>query len=129
MDVGVKWMRKQPVGWVERSETHHSHAMGFTAFNASYSSVSLPPLKRKRPADPRHARLVELVPQNAALEAHRMVRRARPLRGHVHEDGVVAIVDRLDADHRLLVGGALGADGVVAGPFAERTFEMRLHVG
>ncbi len=79
--------------------------------------------------DARHACRLELLPQDAAFEAHRVVRRAGPLRRHVEEDRIVAVVDRLDADDRLLVGGALGADRVIAGPFAERAFEPRLDLG
>src|SRR4051812_29424163 len=51
------------------------------------------------------------------------MRRARPLRRHVQQDWIVAIVDRLDANDGLLVGGTLGPYRVVAGPFPERTFE------
>ena len=79
--------------------------------------------------DARHARSFELLPQDAALETHRMVRRARPLRRHVQQDRVVAVVDRLDADDRLLVGVTLGTDRVIARPLAERSFHVRFGLG
>src|SRR5680860_605331 len=76
------------------------------------------------PGDPRDAHLLELVPNHPRLHhtlAERIVRRrlARPGAG---EDGVVAVVDVLHADHRLESIGAR----VVAGPFSEGA--LLLHV-
>ena len=43
-------------------------------------------------------------------------------RRHAEHDRIVAVIDRLDVEHR----AELGAAGIVAGPFAERAFDDAL---
>ncbi len=73
-----------------------------------------------------HTRRLELIPQHARIEPHAVMRGTRPLRRHADDDRIVAVIDRLDPNHRLILAGAQRAARVVARPLTERPFLMVL---
>ena len=46
---------------------------------------------------------LELLQQDAAREANRMMRRAGPLRRHVQENRIVPVINRFNANHGLFI--------------------------
>ena len=76
-----------------------------------------------------NARRLQLVPQQPCTDRDGELRRARPHRRLVVDDGRVAVVERLDADDRLRFAGAARAAGVVARPLPERSLFLGLLPG